>query len=134
MLFRIIPTGDLDIVNGDLVLIDGVDWFRQQLASRFKYFLGEWLMDRREGIPYYQNVFIANPDLAVIRSIFRRVVFSVLRPNGAPAAKSVPNFEVIYTPSTRSLAFNFTAVLDTGEIIVVTPNDAPFVIAVRKPS
>ena len=132
MLYRVIPAGDLDIVDGDLVLLDGIDWFRQALSCRFKFFLGEWFLDLREGIPYYRHVFVANPDLDVIRSIFRQVALSMTRASGAPVVRELPRFDVIYTPSTRSLEFDFQAVLDTGDVVNVMPGDAPFVITVQR--
>ncbi len=129
MIFRIIPAGDIDIVNGDLVLLTGLAWARQQLASRFKFFLGEFFLDQREGVPYYRDVFIKNPDLRVIRSVFRKVALSIKDSKGAALVTSFPSFEIVYTPATRSLAFSFQAVLNSGELLSVSASDADFIIS-----
>jgi hypothetical protein len=124
-LFRVIPSGDLQISDeGDLVLVGGVDYVRQKMLARFKFFLGEWFLDQREGIPYFKHVFTKNPDLRVIRSVFRQVALSV------HGVSSLLKFDVVYTPSTRSLAINLQAVLDTGELLDVPPT-APFIITVQ---
>ena len=72
-LIRTIPAGDLAIENGHFVLARGVGYVRQKLSVRFKFFLGEWFLDLREGVPYYRDVFTWNPNLPVIRALFRRV-------------------------------------------------------------
>jgi hypothetical protein len=124
VLWRIIPAGDLDVRNGKLVLLTGAEYARQKMAARFRFFLGEWFLDRREGVPYAQYVFVKNPNIDIIRSIFRRVAMSV------EGVVALPNFDVIFTESTRTLAFNFTATFDTGLSLVVTPLDELFIIPV----
>lgn len=123
-IFRVIPPGDLDVANGDFVLATGVEFIRQKLSSRFKFFLGEWFLDQREGVPYYRDVFVKNPNPEVIRSIFRQVALSV------PGVIALPRFDLVFDPVERLLTFNFearTAALDT---IVVTPTDTLFIIRV----
>lgn len=67
-------THDLQIVDGDLVIYEGLDATAQRLKIKLWFFLGEWFLDERVGIPYWENIFVKNPNLAVIRSIFRKAI------------------------------------------------------------
>jgi len=68
----------LDPLTGDLAipmrLVGGVDAVAQRLAIRMGFWRGDWFLDLREGVPYLQNVFIRNPDLALVESFFRRII------------------------------------------------------------
>jgi hypothetical protein len=108
--------------------MSGLQYARQKIAARFKFFLAEWFLDRREGVPYFRDVFVKNPDLRVIRSVFRQVLLSITTELGTPLVKSIPTFELVFTPATRSLAFAFQAVLDSGELLSVLPSDQLFII------
>ena len=125
MLIRTIPAGDLVIENGHFVIARGVQYTRQQIAIRFKFFLGEWFLDQREGIPYYRDVFVWNPNLDVIRSLFRRVLVRT------PGVVAVPKFEIQYDSGTRTLRFNFEALCTEGRI-VVTPENRAFILDVQE--
>ena len=124
MLIRTIQAGDLVIENGHFVIARGLDYTRQQLSIRYRFFHREWFLDLREGIPYYRDVFVWNPNLDVIRSLFRRVALRT------PGVLALPRFEVDYTSATRVLGFNFEALCRGGSFIV-QPGDRDFVIDVQ---
>lgn len=126
MIYRVIPKGDLDVVDGALVLLGGAPYVAQKMAARFKFFLGEWFLDKREGVPYFRDVFTHNPNLDVIRSVFRQVALSI------PSVLSLPRFETVYSPSERSIAFDFQAQLSSGELLIVQPTDQPFIITIKR--
>lgn len=123
---RIIPAGDLALENGTLVLLGKTDktrvqYIRQKIAARFKFFLGEWFLDKREGIPYYRDVFVKNPNRPLIRSLFLRVLKTT------PGVLSVATFQLDYDPSKRELSAAFEAVVDGGELSV-SAGDADFLV------
>ncbi len=125
---RTVPSGDLAIVNGNLLVYGLTDetrrlYVRQKLASRFKFFLGEWHLDQREGIPYYRDVFVRNPNIPLIRSLFLRVL------KKTTGVISVTAFSLYYDPAQRTLTFDFEATVDGGEI-KVRPEDADFLVSV----
>ena len=125
---RIIPAGDLALENGDLVVLGltattRVQYIRQKIAARFKFFLGEWFLDLRQGIPYFRDVLVKNPNLQVIRSLFLRVL------RRTPGVLSVARFFLSYDPSTRQLRFDFQAVVTDG-VVVVSPKDEDFLVDV----
>lgn len=127
-LFRVIPEGDLDLVSNpvtgkrELLIVTGAPYVRQKLASRFRFFLGEWFLDRREGVPWYRDVFVKNPQLQVIQDIFRKTILSVVE------VASIIRFTTNYDPVARRLSFDFAVTLRSGETLTVNPNDRLFII------
>jgi len=124
--FRIIPAGDIALESGDVVVLGYTDetrvqYIRQKISARFKFFLGEWFLDLREGISYYRDVFVRNPNLPLIRSLFLRVLKTT------PGVISVASFRLQYDPAARELSAEFEAVVDGGELSV-SAGDADFVV------
>ena len=77
--------GDLDLSTGDLQLVSGVDETVQRLKIKLQFFLGEWFLDKRIGIPYLDrgddsvpNPILGNKQIseAAIRSIYAQVISS----------------------------------------------------------
>ena len=56
------PTGDLDISTGNLRVEQSISqctaW---KLSNLFGMFKGEWFLDQRQGVPYFQYVLSATP-------------------------------------------------------------------------
>jgi hypothetical protein len=120
---QIIPAGDLALENGNFVWIDGVQMIRQNIAARFKFFLGEWFLDLREGIPYYRDVLVKNPDISVVTSIFRQVL------KDTPGVLEIRKFILRFNAVAREITLEFNCLVDGGEV-VVTPEDTAFIIKV----
>jgi hypothetical protein len=118
---RTIPAGDVALSNHQLVLIGDLQYLRQKLAARLKFFLGEWFLDLRQGIPYYRDVFVKNPNLRVVRSLMRRVILRT------PGIVDLPKFEIIFNEAERNATFEFEAVAKKGRIVVL-PSDRDFLV------
>lgn len=103
-------TGDIDFTNGELSLTDGVDAVRQRLSQRLSFFLGEWFLDRTRGIPYVQQVFIKNPNPAVIDAIFKREILA------EPSIRELQSFTLDLDTITRVLTITFRALTTVGPI------------------
>lgn len=121
---RVIPVGDLDLKNGSPYFIDGPAYIRQKLSARFRFFLGEWFLNQLEGVPYYRDVFVANPNTDVIASLFKRVILT------CPGVLSIASYKMNFDPVARSMTFSFQAVVDGG-VITVNPGDADFLVSVN---
>lgn len=121
MVIRVIPVGDLALKNGSPYYIEGPAYTRQKLSIRFRFFLGEWFLNQLEGVPYYSDVFVHDPDLDVISSLFKRVI------TGCPGVLALKRFKMTLDPVTRRAAFDFLAVVDGG-IVVVAPGDEDFIV------
>ncbi len=120
---RVIPAGDLALVGGSVAIIEGPPAIRQKLSARFKFFLGEWFLDLRQGVPYYRDVFLKEPNLDVVRSLFRKLIIET------PGVLSLVTFTVSYNEARRSMAFAFQAKVDGGEVIV-RPTDRDFLLEI----
>jgi hypothetical protein len=70
----------LNLTTGDLLIppkiIRGAEAVAQRVRVRFRWFLGEWFLDERLGVPYYSDILVKNPDPILISFIFRRVLLS----------------------------------------------------------
>ncbi len=121
MNLRMVLTPDNDNPNvGDLMLIDGQITLTpdlktavaQHLFVRLRFFLGEWFLNPSEGIPYFTKIFIKNPSLSLITSIFRKVILET------PGVKAVENLTIDLDRATRELRITgFEAVLDDGAVL-----------------
>ena len=91
-------TGDVDVTNGELTLLEGVDSVRQHWQIRNKFFLGEYFLDQRLGVAYYQTILKKGASLDVVRHIFRRVAVDT------PGIESVSLFTLELDRATRRLS------------------------------
>lgn len=105
------PTfGDLLIVNGDLVLVDGAQAVLQDLLQRLSTYLGEWFLDNTLGIDYYGQILVKNPDQAKIDAL---IINTILATKGILQLNSysfTPNFV------TRVLNISFSAMSTSGPV------------------
>lgn len=73
-----IPKGDLDMTHeGQLLFTEGIEQARQEVQCRFGFFLGEYFLDTRQGLPYYRDVLVKNPNRETVLSLFSRTALSV---------------------------------------------------------
>ena len=108
-------TGDLDLTGHQLNLITGTAAIEQQVRLRVRYFEGSWFLDERQGIPYFRSILIKAPDLELVESLFRTAI------RGTPGISTVNSMELTLDAPTRTLAVQFTATMDTGEVLVFSP-------------
>jgi len=94
--------------NGDLVLNFGADAVKQHIGQRLKMFSGEWFLNLSEGVPYYQDILVKNPNPDIIDGIFKNVILST------PGVDELLTFNLNYDAALRTLSLDFSArVLDT---------------------
>lgn len=61
---------DLVIKNNDLILIDNAERIAQQVLITLRFWLNEWFLDTRQGIPYLEYILVKNPNKNHIKQIF----------------------------------------------------------------
>lgn len=104
--------GDLKLVDGCLQLVtDVAEEAALELRNRFLMAKGEWFLDTRQGIPYLEFVFVKNPDLLLVRQLFREVILSV------QGIKEIIDLSTTLDSKTRSLSFALRAKADNDKII-----------------
>lgn len=96
--FLMDATGDLAIVNGDFALVSGVDETVQFLNQSLRLFLGEWFLDETRGIPYFDEIFIKNPNSVTVHSIFENHIVNL------PGIEELQELDLDFDSSSRTLS------------------------------
>jgi hypothetical protein len=117
------PEGDIALVSGRATVISRpCDVAAVKLFNKFRSFKGEWFLDTRVGVPWYEFLGVKNPDLGVIRQIFTRVILSV------EEVTSIKSLEMKLNKD-RTLDFTFEAVAIDGQV-VAGGSGVPFIVVV----
>jgi hypothetical protein len=103
---------DVVVENYDLVLVAGVDEVAQHIEVGLKLFLGEWYLDENAGMPYYRDVFIANPKTRIVESVFRQEILS------DNDIERIDAFELSINRATRKLDVEFECTSSVGVVNV----------------
>jgi hypothetical protein len=103
-------TGDIDLSAGDLVFVTGADAVAQHLKIRLRFVRGEWFLDQRVGIPYRSQIWVKNPNLAAIRTTYRRSILST------PGVDKLERIDLSFDAPTREMRLEFSAKL-AGETV-----------------
>ena len=115
-------SSDLDLSSGNLtVQSDPAHYTAVKLGNRLQLFLGEWFVDTRLGVPYFQQIYVKNPDLAVIGQLFRQVIL------GCPGVASVLQANLDFVSNLRTLTATFVVQTDTGAVLTGGLG-APFIV------
>lgn len=102
--------GDLLMRDGQLVLVTGLEAIRQELAVRLRWFKGEWFLDRRTGVPWFQKILGTKAGLTAIERILRRVITTT------PGVVAITDFVLARDESARSLSLSFEARTTEGPL------------------
>jgi hypothetical protein len=106
-------TGDYDFSSGGFKIVkEPVAELVIKLRYLFLFFRGEWFLDKREGVPYFELILVKAPEVRVIKRIFQEIITST----GGDLVESTA-VDVIYDPSTRSAIVNFSARLIDGRVL-----------------
>ncbi len=101
-------TGDLVMVNGNFVIVDGIDAIKQALLCRFRTFLGEWFLDTSLGVPYFEKILIKSPIFAVVNEILKTVVLNT------PGVVGLIFFQFAFDTAARHATLQFSAITTDG--------------------
>ncbi len=97
-------TGDIKLSpDGDILLTNSVT---QSIMIRLKWLEGEWRWRREEGLPYFNNLLIKNPDTDYFESEVREKIFEV------EEVTDVKDVSIVFDSRTRQATIQFTAVTD----------------------
>lgn len=115
--------GDLRLVDGQLVLVSGTDAIRQDLAVRLRWFKGEWFLDRRTGVPWFQSILGHRASTAAIERILRTAI------RATPGVSSITRLSIDTDNVERTLTVDFEVRTNDGDSIEFTdfilPTDLP---------
>lgn len=104
---RLNKDGDIDVSQiGDISLTESV---RQAVLIRLRWIYGEWRLGPELGFPWFEEVFVKNPNTPKIRQLVRDEILQV---EGVTAADVQ---SVTYDPVKRTAKFVYTC--GVGEAI-----------------
>jgi hypothetical protein len=118
---KLTTAGDLDFSTNDLQIIEGLEAIRQELQIRYRFFLGEWFLNRDEGVPYLEHVLKKNATDAQVRLVLLEVAKTT------PGVDEVRDYDADLDRANRVLTVSMEigAIVD-GELVF-----EPFVVEVR---
>lgn len=105
-----IALNDLVIKNNDLILIDNAERVAQQVLITLRFWLGEWFLDTREGVPYLEYILVKNPNMSHIKQILTEKIKSV------DGVNSIVSLDFDFRRITRELYVDFEVNTDYGLI------------------
>lgn len=103
-----IASNDLVIKNNDLILIDNTERVAQQVLITLRFWLGEWFLDTRQGVPYLEYVLVKNPNMNHIRQILAEKIQNV------EGVNNIVSLDFDFRRITRELYVDFEIDTDYG--------------------
>lgn len=103
-------TNDLLITAFDLSFVEDIDQIAQNLNIRLRFFLGEWYLDTLAGVPYYQYIFVKNPNQIQVDSFLQNEISSTV------GITDITSYSSSYDGPTRNYSVNFSASSVSGPV------------------
>ena len=101
---------DLDLSSFGLELISDLDRLEQKIKIVLLFFFAEWFLDTTVGIKYHEIIFVANPNLTLIDSLFKTAILEINEVQELLAYDS--NFD----STNRSFSLTFTVQSNIGQL------------------
>lgn len=96
--------GDIRVSpKGDISLTDSV---RQAILVRLRWIYNEWRLNPEFGFPWFEEVFVKNPNTLKIRSLIQKEIKTVEEVQDANVIK------VVYDKAKREASFIYRATVD----------------------
>lgn len=107
--------GDLLVIDGDLVLTSdadprGTNPILQDIVQSIRFFLAEWFLDNTQGLPWFQQILVKNPNQSAIDAIFKNVIL------GRPGVLQLASYSFDSNFTNRTLNVSFSAVTTSGTV------------------
>jgi hypothetical protein len=105
----------IDATTGDIEfpprIVRGTEAIRLRLEARLQFFKREWFLDLRQGMPYYEAVFVKNPDISLVQSIFRRAILAT------PGVQTIARMVTTFDSAARSFTLYPLEIVLTGGVV-----------------
>ena len=107
---------EFEIKEGDLALTSTTaEAVAQRIRIRLQTFRGEWFLNTRYGVPYFQRIFRKGASLDIVESILRRQISNI------EGVESIAQLRVEVDPSVRRATVEFR--VSIGEDAPLTGNE-----------
>ena len=101
---------DLDVSENDLIIIDGQTEIKQSLKTRLLMVKGDWYLDTTTGLPYYEDIWVKNPNLANIDALIKAEILDT------PGVTGLIAYDSEFDDTLRKLTVSFTVDTNNGQI------------------
>lgn len=108
--FAIDENGNIDVTGNKLVIIKDLDALVQYIEQKYSMAKGEYFLDKRLGIPYFENIFIKGVNAYNVETILKRVLISI------EEVYEITSFEIDIDSAQRKLTVNFECNTQFGEL------------------
>lgn len=113
--------GDLQLTDGKLTLVEGPQETAIRMRNRLFSVKGEWFADVSRGIPYFELVFVTNPNLDIIENVLTQAIESL------PGVAQVEKMELTLDRRTRDLVVTTETRHEDGALII-GGTGTPFIV------
>lgn len=117
-------TLQLDTATGDLAIpitvLKGAPAICQRIVSRLRMFAGEYFLDTRQGLPFYQLIAGRQANTNMIDALYRKAIQTT------PGIVSVDSIQSTLDKPSRVLKTNWSATYDDG--LILTATDEPYIL------
>lgn len=100
--------GDLFIEGVDFAIVRDADAVVQEIEFELRWWLGEWFLDRRRGVPYVQQILKKGVSLELVQTVLGRAIRRV------PSVRRIERWGLTLDSSTRRLAGAVEIRIDDG--------------------
>ena len=104
-------TNDVVVVGSDLALTSGQQGIEQHLKQRLQTFFGEWFLDNRIGVPYFQQILKKNINPSVVEDL---IVSEIINTDGIV---EIIDLETNLEKAIREFQIEFKARTIEGDVI-----------------
>jgi hypothetical protein len=84
-------TREMDYADNDGAIVTQRAQVAQNISNRLRMIYGEWFLDTRLGVPWFENVFVKNPDMSAVDIIIKSVISETPEVTGITAYSSAIN-------------------------------------------
>jgi hypothetical protein len=114
-----LATSELVWIDGDLVLVRGIEAIKQDITISLRTHLGECFLDTSVGVPWLDRILGRGHSKDDIRGVLRRALLKVA------GVVSVNKLDFDYSPSNRVLLVTWSVSTDLGAISGETGVETP---------
>lgn len=103
---------DVEYINNKIQFVEGAEYAKQNLKQVLQVFRDEYFLDKREGIPYIQNIFKKGISDEMVKQIFKNRILQL------DYIKNIYYIKVFRDNETRTATIKIKAKLTNDEEII----------------
>lgn len=101
-----LATGDVYLDGDDLAIVEDNAAIKQGVTISVRFVLGEWFLDKSEGVDYFGTFFKKQPNITAMREMIRSAILA------SPGITEVVSVSFKYEPQSRTLTVTYVAKAD----------------------